>query len=75
MDYTLAHVLASDMTQRLIYADNFFEQLKEFDSQKKYIEEYKFAISAAVTQRIPLEDEEWRLSAAKYISELDGDNA
>lgn len=67
MDFSLAHTLAADMIQRLVHNDNFFETLKEFDTQKQFKEEYAFAIKSAIAQRIPFENDDWRVNAHKFL--------
>ncbi len=67
MDFSLAHTMAADMVQRLVHTDDFFKTLEEFDEQKAFPEEYAFALKSAMAQRIPLEDEEWRLKAQKFL--------
>jgi len=67
MDYALSHTLAADMIQRLVKAPDFFKNLKEFDNQRKFKEEYSFALHAAMAQRLVFEDEDWRKKAQKFL--------
>ena len=69
MNYSLAHTLAADMVQRLGRAPDFFKTLKEFDSQRKFKEEYSFAVHAAMAQRIPYEEDAWRKKAQKFLGD------
>lgn len=67
MDFSLAHTLAADMVQRLVHSDDFFDTAKEFDSQKEFKEEYAFAIRTAVAQRVPYENDDWRVKAQEFL--------
>jgi hypothetical protein len=69
MNYNTAHALASEMTNKLLYADDFFEEaelLYDMDLESTP-EEYAYAIKSVIVQRLPFEAEDWRLKAKEFL--------